>query len=163
MEEEWKIIDGLNEYEVSNHGRLRSKTRWIDLQLTKGRLIKECILKVFKNKKGYLRISLRGKNYRIHRLVANAFVPNPDNLPQVNHKDGNKLNNHYLNLEWCTNSHNTAHAMAELPRRRYKQVISEKTKKDILQMSLNGVSQRKIAKDFNVSQYAIWRVVKRQK
>jgi len=46
----------------------------------------------------------------VHRLVAKAFIPNPDELPEVNHKDGNKLNNHYLNLEWCNSSYNQIHA-----------------------------------------------------
>lgn len=63
---------------------------------------------------GYYQCNLRdsnGKKYykRVHRLVANTFIPNPENLPQVNHKDGNKLNNNINNLEWCTNSDNTQH------------------------------------------------------
>lgn len=47
------------------------------------------------------------RNYRIHRLVAETFIPNPDNLPMVNHKDENKLNNEASNLEWCDNTYNT--------------------------------------------------------
>lgn len=65
------------------------------------------------NNSGYLLISLYKKGYRkantIHRLVALHFIPNPDNLPQVNHKDGDKLNNHVYNLEWVTNSENSKH------------------------------------------------------
>ena len=63
---------------------------------------------------GYLYVGLwsngSSKNYRVHRLVAKYFVSNPNNYEQVNHIDGNKLNNHYTNLEWCTASHNTKHA-----------------------------------------------------
>lgn len=65
---------------------------------------------------GYEQVHLcrDGKGYvrKIHRLVAEAFIPNPDNLPQVNHKDGNKLNNNVSNLEWCTQSHNIKHSIA---------------------------------------------------
>lgn len=67
-------------------------------------------LKPFKNKKGYLCVDLNSKSFRIHRLVALAFIPNPENKPQVNHIDGNKCNNNVSNLEWCTNSENQLHA-----------------------------------------------------
>ena len=56
--------------------------------------------------KGYLRIDLDNKTYKIHRLVAEHFIDNPDKLPQVNHKDEDKSNNSYLNLEWCNNKYN---------------------------------------------------------
>lgn len=65
-------------------------------------------------KKGYLRVDLYGpdgkrKHFKVHRLVANAFIPNPDGKPQVNHKDGNKQNNSITNLEWVTDEENKAH------------------------------------------------------
>jgi hypothetical protein len=67
-----------------------------------------------KNKKGYMCVNLinKGKKYnkRVHRLVAKAFILNYNNLKQVNHKDGDKTNNHIDNLEWCTNQYNTKHA-----------------------------------------------------
>lgn len=59
---------------------------------------------------GYLTIGFGGKNHLAHRLVAKAFIPNPDNLPVVNHKDGDKTNNSVNNLEWCTHSYNRYHA-----------------------------------------------------
>ena len=104
MEEIWKDIDGFN-YQVSNLGRIKNK--------------KTCIIRtgMLNSKNGYAKISMRrtsdGKNYSmfIHRLVAEAFIPNPDNLPQVNHKDGNKLNNTVDNLEWCSCFDNIMHAM----------------------------------------------------
>lgn len=63
-----------------------------------------------KNGKGYLRVSIAGKLEFVHRLVAAQYVPNPENKPQVNHKDGNKLNNSAENLEWVTNFENRSHA-----------------------------------------------------
>lgn len=71
-------------------------------------------LKQFSNKKGYKEIALQmnGKNkmIRVNRLIAETFIPNPNNLPQVNHIDGNKTNNDVSNLEWCTCSYNIRHA-----------------------------------------------------
>ena len=67
------------------------------------------ILKPMKNKKGYLRVELKGKNYFVHRLVALSFLPNTLNKEQVNHIDCNKTNNNVSNLEWVTNSENHKH------------------------------------------------------
>ena len=67
------------------------------------------------NSKGYLRVDLydstgKKKHYKVHRLVAEAFIPNPENKPQINHIDGNTQNNSITNLEWCTSSENMNHA-----------------------------------------------------
>lgn len=59
--------------------------------------------------KGYCRVNVNNKKIHIHRLVALAFIPNPENKPFVNHIDSDKTNNHYTNLEWCTNSENMLH------------------------------------------------------
>ncbi len=86
------------------------------------------------NNKGYKRITLSNqgikKSFSIHRLVALHFIPNPLNLPQVNHLDGNKLNNHVSNLEWCTNKQNIRHAIdnnladyAQNVRKRYNKFL----------------------------------------
>lgn len=71
-------------------------------------------LRTFDNGRGYqilqLRINEKAKNFAVHRLVAELYVPNPDNLPEVGHDDGDKQNNHYRNLVWCTRSQNIKHA-----------------------------------------------------
>ena len=100
----WRDIKGYEGiYQISNKGRVKS--------LNYRRTGKEKILKPGKTKPGYLCISLYKKGekckcFSIHRLVAQAFLPNPDNLPIVNHKDENKLNNNVENLEWCNSEYN---------------------------------------------------------
>lgn len=70
------------------------------------------ILKPYKTRKGYLKVDLASKSISHHRLIALAFIPNPHNKPQINHKDGNKENNNVSNLEWCTNLENHRHKCA---------------------------------------------------
>lgn len=102
----WKAIEGTDgKYEVSNTGKVRSNN-----YLGHGKT-KE--LKLWDNE-GYQRVTLRigGKkrNWLIHRLVAATFIPNPENKPEVNHKDGDKHNNRANNLEWSTRKENLDHA-----------------------------------------------------
>lgn len=114
MEEKeiWKDIAGYEgKYQVSNLGNVRS----LQYHNAKG-IMRIGYLKPAVDNKGYLRCALSKENklktFKVHRLVASAFIDNPDNLPQINHKDGNKLNNHVENLEWCNNSQNQLHAYA---------------------------------------------------
>ena len=103
MTEQWKDVEGFEHlYQVSNLGRVRSLPR----KTTSGRILKPAT-----DKDGYLRVRLvdgkTSKNFRVNRLVALAFVPNPYGLPVVNHKDENKQNNRADNLEFCTVKYNT--------------------------------------------------------
>lgn len=105
MIEEWKDIKGYEGlYKISNHGRIKSNKHY-----NKNKILKPII----KNRR-YQEISLtknnKKKSVKIHRLVALHFILNPDNKSQVNHKDGNKQNNHISNLEWVTASENMKHA-----------------------------------------------------
>lgn len=94
-EEIWKEIQGFEgEYAISNKGNVKN--------LKSGR-----ILGGGYNSRGYKFVNLKGKEYTVHRLVALAFIDNPNNLPQVNHIDENKKNNNVSNLEWCSASYNT--------------------------------------------------------
>lgn len=88
----------INDYEITQDGKVINK-------ITNHTLIPQ------PNGKGYLRVSIGGKLYFVHRLVAEKYIPNPENKEQVNHKDGNKLNNNVNNLEWVTNLENRRHAV----------------------------------------------------
>ena len=118
----WKDIQGYeNSYQVSNLGNVRDKRR-------------NKLIKTFKNNKGYLRVGLysnsKEKKYLIHRLVAIAFVPNPNNYPHVNHKDENPLNDNADNLEWCTHEYNMNYGTC-------RKRATSKTSKKVYQYDLN--------------------------
>ena len=110
---DYKEYEGL--YQASNLGRLRSLDRWVSkngsMQFIKGR-----ILKLGNHNKGYLSVGLcknnKEKTYLVHRIIAETFIPNPDNLPFVNHKDEDKTNNSVDNLEWCDAKYNTNYGTA---------------------------------------------------
>lgn len=136
MEEIWKDIPGYEGYyQVSNFGRLKSFKK-----NPNGVIMKNT------NKKGwYFTVVLQGKNKpyttkRIHRLVAELFVVNPENKLFVNHKDLNKQNNHYLNLEWVTCKENVIHSVRNNPKSIKNMVERNKflRPKNIYQYALNG-------------------------
>ena len=103
IKEIWRVISEFPNYEVSNLGRVRRV--WKNHASMKQTAL---------SKVGYEMVHLShegtNKHRAIHRLVAIAFIDNPDNLPEVNHIDGNKLNNSVDNLEWCSRSQNMKHA-----------------------------------------------------
>ena len=91
--EQWKDIQGYEGlYQISDCGRVKNSRT--------GRILK------LRNNKGYIEVTLKGRTYLVHRLVAEAFIPNIDNLPCVDHIDTNKENNVYTNLRWVTHSEN---------------------------------------------------------
>lgn len=107
-EEIWSVIDSMGgEYAVSNLGRVKGLERVITHPYTKTRRIKERILSPSRNPGGHLFIATgKYRKQYVHRLVAQAFIPNPDNLPIVRHLDDNPKNNHVENLAWGTQSDN---------------------------------------------------------
>lgn len=125
MEQEiWKDIkeyEGI--YQVSNIGRVRSLDRINIYKNGTKRFEKGKIKVLSKNKLGYVQIILNKENKRcsrrVHRLVAQAFIPNPNRYEEINHIDGNKLNNNATNLEWCNRKQNVRHAINKGLRKKY--------------------------------------------
>lgn len=116
MQEAWKDIEGYEGlYQVSNLGRVKSLDHIIKTKRNKDMLIKGKIKTITIGKDGYCVVNLQHKDskklFKVHRLVAQAFIPNPHNKTEVNHIDTNKTNNMVDNLEWVTSEENIQHAI----------------------------------------------------
>lgn len=159
--EVWKTIKDYDWYEVSNYGNVRSKDRFYIDSLgrkynKKGQDLK---LKIQDNgdyKQVMVSFIYKGKMYRkiVARLVAKEFVPNPNNLPQVNHKDENSINNYFENLEWCTCKYNINYG--ETIKRRAK---TRSRAIDIYDKNMNFIetlpSGVEVSKKYNISRGSI--------
>jgi hypothetical protein len=166
MEQEiWKDIKGFEGYyQVSNLGRVRSLDRIVHskgLKLKWSRLEKGHIVK-FGNTRGYViaPMCVEGKKYAklVNRLVAIAFLPNPQDLPEVNHKNGNKLDNSVVNLEWCTHADNMNHASFVIKthivtrggQRQLFTKLTDEQREEIVAAYRKGENRRVIAKRYNI-------------
>ena len=164
--EKWKKIDGYDLYLVSNKGRVKSindKGNWGN-----GR-----ILKIIVRKSGYCVVNLwsynperKMKQHRVHKLVAEAFIPNPDGKPLINHIDGNKENNCADNLEWCTHSENMQHSYKNKLHVQEKGVKTTKlNEKKVLEIrdryKNEDISQYDLSLEYDVCESTIRNVVNR--
>ena len=173
MNELWRDVRGYDgKYSVSNLGRIRSNDRTVKNwprgeRFIKGKIIGEKI--IFKGKIWYVFADLRKSNRerkraQVHRLVAEAFIPNPNNKPCVNHIDGIKNNNLVENLEWCTHKENMEHAsrLGLMPKgtsgpgeKSPAAKLNNEQVVEIKKRILSGEGCRDIARDFPVGESAI--------
>lgn len=162
--EEWRKIEGLDGcYEISSYGRVRSLDRVLVVN-GQNRFYKGKVLKPFANWNGYLKIvvAYKGKDHRlsIARLVAQHFVDNPDDKPEVNHIDFNKTNNHVSNLEWVSREENLSHAQANRnlnPDRR----LARQVRSQIRQDYTRGYTAREISRVYKITQARVYKIGKK--
>ena len=137
----WCVIQDYPNYMVSSIGRVKSVDRFRKNKSNSVAFQKGKVIKPFLADNGYLRITLqkdgKPKKFPVHRLVAEAFVPNPYNLPQVNHKNEIKTDNRVENLEWCNAKYNCNYGTG-IKRRVEKQTNREDQSKCVRQYSLDG-------------------------
>lgn len=144
-------IKDFEDYEITKSGQVintrTGRTRALDFNKTVG----------------YFQVDLYKRNKRtkhyIHRLVAQAYIPNPEGLPEVNHKDSDRTNNHVSNLEWVTSSGNSVHAI-EAGRMTYKRRMSEQDIKKAYELFMSGMSYQQISDTLENSWKAVFLSIK---
>ena len=133
----------MKDYKITKDGQIISLKRR-----------KEYIIKGYIDKYGYRRVLLyvdgKREKHFVHRLVAKEYIPNPNNLPQVNHKDGNKLNNHVDNLEWVTSKENVRHSIITGLRKKGNNKLNKEDVNEIKKL-FDVNSMKEIADMYNVS------------
>lgn len=169
----WKDIVGYeNYYQISNYGNVISKERIVKSKNNSFAKKKECIKKAGITN-GYKLVLLSKENiekgFLVHRLVAIHFIPNIENKPEVNHKDGDKLNNHFSNLEWVTRSENEQHSYdngLQISRKGSNHHFAKINEKDVLNMfqfQKDGKTKKEIAIKYPMLSYtSICRILKKK-
>lgn len=173
--EEWKPVPILGvhaSYSISSAGRLR-RNSYID---SRNRFVPEKIIRCTVGKTGYrvynFMIDGKSKQIKIHRIVAMAFLDNPNGDEVVNHIDGNKLNNNIANLEWCTQAHNNIHALKtglrtnKRAERRYGEhayhhkLSDEEVDRIRWMKATSNMSNARIAKEFQIGESQVGRIIR---
>ena len=164
--EEWRpvpIAEYAAFYEVSDLGRVRSLDKIGRAKAGGSRKFTGRVMRPRLGSRGYLNVYLRSaplfRNAPVHRLVAGAFIPNPGNLPEVNHMDMVRTNNRRDNLEWATRLGNYSHAIKNGSTTAIQRKLSADDLSVIRLRSANGDSNTAIAADFEVHQSTISRIV----
>jgi hypothetical protein len=156
--EKWKAINGFeDQYEISNLGNLRSIDRIVKHYIDGfTRRYKGSNKKIRPDKDGYLRCTLKkdGKSYhfRVHRLVADAFISNERQLKIVNHLNGIKTDNRVENLEWCNHSDNVIHAVSN------RLIETKLTDEQAIEIFNSKLSNRKLGEQFKINSSIVWRI-----
>lgn len=158
MAEEWRPLDWIANgvFEVSSLGRVRHR--------------KTKRIRALRPRSGYWRIGLKRKVYAAHRLVAMAFIPNPDGKPSINHINGDKRDNRVENLEWCTHLENMQHASRGgrmVAMKGEENPASKLTGRDVVAIrrmyATSGKTQKQIGQMFGVSQRMVCLITRREK
>jgi len=148
IKEIWRDVFDYEGYKVSNLGNVKSP---------KGILLKTHL------RRNYLSVALckksKHKHFSVHRLVATTFISNPLNKDTVNHIDCNKMNNNVLNLEWATTTENRRHAVRAGKHFEIDKLITKERMDIVYDMRRQGYKQHEIAKELNVTQSVISRVI----
>lgn len=179
--ETWKEIDGYSRYMISNLGKIWSKTRVVKSNGSQSKTIRKGkFLKTRINDNGYETVNLcpdnstRIKTKKVHRLIAQAFIPNPNNLPCINHKNRQRSDNRIENLEWCTSSDNNYHRWTNIESIKHREkardvcringkrnrFISLETKLEIIkEYKETNILQKDLAKKYGISKQVICHIV----
>lgn len=159
----WKTA--FSHYEVSNLGRVRSNIK--SYQKETMTYTDYYLISFQDNGHGYLSLNYKGRNIYLHRLVAEAFIPNPHNLPEVNHIDGNKYNNCVSNLEWVTRSENVKHALknglAPSGAKSWNAKLTKEQAITIYKKYWGGIQAAKIANQYKICESTIYKIAKKEK
>lgn len=165
--EQWRDVKGLKGfYQISDRAAVKSLPRKIVTSHGVIRRVFGCILRPYKSRNGYLTVKIGTsqrdkKHYFIHKMIAKAFIPNPNNKKHINHIDGNKLNNKISNLEWCTLKENIQHAFRTGLTVSAKGEAAGRAKlsnKQVLEILNSNLTSRQLGKIYSVSKTSVWAI-----